>query len=46
MCHLGSISAVVKRPLKFDPAAETFGADVEANAMLIRPMRDEWKLTA
>ena len=43
-CYLGSISAAVKRPLKFDPVAEKFIGDDEANTMLIKPMRDAWKI--
>ena len=43
-CYLGSIAAAVKRPLKFDPVAEKFVGDDEANAMLIKPMRDGWKI--
>lgn len=41
-CYLGSIAAALKRPLKFDPAAETFPGDDEANRMLIKPMREAW----
>lgn len=44
ICHLGSISAKLGRGIKFDPAAETFGQDTEANALLLRPMRKPWKL--
>jgi hypothetical protein len=29
----------VKRPLKWDPVKENFGADAEANAMLSRKQR-------
>jgi predicted dehydrogenase len=43
-CYLGSISATLKRPLKFDPVAEKFDGDEEANQMLCRPMREAWKL--
>lgn len=41
-CYLGSIAAALKRPLKFDPAAETFPGDDEANRMLRRPVRESW----
>ena len=43
-CHLGTISAILKRPLKFSPSQEQFSADSDANAMLTRPMRAPWKL--
>jgi hypothetical protein len=33
------------RKLAWDPGAETFGGDAEANALLeARPFRGEWKL--
>lgn len=43
-CHIGAISAVLMRPLKFDPKAERFEGDELANQMLLRPMRDAWKI--
>lgn len=43
-CQLGAISAALGRALKFDPASERFVGDEEANTLLIKPMRDEWKL--
>lgn len=43
ICHLGAISAKLKRGLKFDPQAEKF-TDAEANTMLLRPMREAWKI--
>jgi predicted dehydrogenase len=43
-CYLGGISAALKRPLKFDPVAEKFVGDDEANGMLRKPMRDEWRV--
>jgi predicted dehydrogenase len=43
-CYLGSIAAAVMRPLKFDPVAEKFVGDDEANTMLIKPMREAWKI--
>jgi predicted dehydrogenase len=43
-CYLGSIAAAVNRPLKFDPVSEKFVGDEEANAMLMRPMREGWKI--
>jgi predicted dehydrogenase len=43
-CHIGAISAVLKRPLKFDPQVERFEGDEQANQMLLRPMREAWKI--
>ena len=45
MCHLGAISAVLGRPVKFDSAAENFGKDEEANRLLLRAPRGDWRLT-
>ncbi|MDB6069785.1 MAG: gfo/Idh/MocA family oxidoreductase [Verrucomicrobiales bacterium] len=45
LCHLGAVSAALGRPVKYDPAAETFGSDAEANALLARPLRGDWKLS-
>ncbi len=39
MCHLANISYRTGRALKFDPAAENFGGDAEANALLTRSYR-------
>lgn len=39
MCHLANISYRLGRQLWFDPAAENFGADYEANQMLSRDYR-------
>lgn len=44
VCHMGGIAARLGRPLKFDPVAERFENDEEANNLLIKPMRDPWKL--
>jgi len=43
-CHIGAIAAAVGRPLKFDPEQERFVDDAEANALLMRPMREPWTL--
>ncbi|MEZ5302748.1 MAG: hypothetical protein R3F11_19235 [Verrucomicrobiales bacterium] len=45
-CHLGAISAAVGKALRFDPKAEKFTGDgeAEANALLARPMRGDWSL--
>jgi len=40
LCHLGLISARLRRSLDFDPATETFVNDSEANALLTRKYRE------
>jgi hypothetical protein len=46
VCHIGVIAQRLGgRKLKWDPAKEVFDKD-EANKMLSRPMRGEWKLEA
>jgi predicted dehydrogenase len=44
ICHLGAIATVLKRKLKWDPAAERFAGDDEANARISRKMREPWTL--
>lgn len=45
LCQLASIALKAKRKLGWDPAAETFSNDNEANAsMNARPFRGDWKL--
>lgn len=44
-CHIGTISAKLGKPLKFDPKAERF-EDEEANKHLIRPMREAWTIAS
>jgi predicted dehydrogenase len=39
LCHLANIAYRLGRPLKLDPAAENFGSDGDANAMLTRNYR-------
>jgi len=42
--HLGNISMLLGRKLKWDPEKENFPDDHEANRMLSRPMRSPWRL--
>ena len=44
ICHLGNIALRLKRKLNWDPKAERFENDTEANAMMSRPMRSPWTL--
>ena len=44
ICHLGNIAMRLGRKLAWDPVAERFPADDEANAMLARPIRAPWQL--
>jgi len=43
-CHVGNIARWLGRAVRWDPAAEQFPGDDEANALLTRPMRDPWRL--
>ncbi|MEJ2701990.1 MAG: Gfo/Idh/MocA family oxidoreductase [Sedimentisphaerales bacterium] len=43
VCHLGNISMLLDRPLKWDPQAERFPNDDEANRMMWRPRRSPWR---
>ncbi len=45
VCHLANTAIKVGRKLRWDPKAERFENDAQANAMLSRPMRSPWKLT-
>lgn len=42
VCNLGNIAYQLKRPLKWNPKKEKFKNDAEANALLGRPMLNEW----
>jgi len=42
VCNIGNIAYQLKRPLKWDPKKEHFKKDKEANALLGRPMLNEW----
>lgn len=44
LCNLGNISMLLGRRLVWDPKAEQFKEDAEANGMLAREMRGEWSL--
>jgi predicted dehydrogenase len=46
VCHIANISLRLGRKLRWDPKAERFENDADANAMLTRPMRAPWKLEA
>ena len=42
VCNIGNIGYQLKRPLRWNPKKETFKNDDEANALLGRPMLNEW----
>ena len=44
VCHLGNIAYRLKRPLRWDPAAEQFIDDPEADLLVSRPMRSPWRI--
>jgi predicted dehydrogenase len=44
LCHLGNMSMLLKRPLKWDPAKEEFVGDDVANRMRWRPRRAPWNV--
>lgn len=44
LCHLGNIAMLLKRKLRWDPRAERFIGDSEANRMRWRPRRAPWQL--
>ena len=44
VCHIGNIAYWLNRPLKWDPDAERFVNDAEANRLLSRAMRAPWRL--
>lgn len=45
VCNIGNIAYRLNRSLKWNPKKESFANDAEANALLGRPMLDEWKIT-
>lgn len=44
LCQLGHIAVRLGRPLEWDPVAERFPHDSQANRLLGRPMRTPWHL--
>ncbi|NID12927.1 Gfo/Idh/MocA family protein [Fibrivirga algicola] len=42
VCNIGNIAYQLKRPLQWNPKKEQFKNDAEANALLGRPMTNEW----
>jgi predicted dehydrogenase len=44
LCHIGAISVLLGRGLEWDPDAESFLDDAEANRLLSRPMRAPWRV--
>ena len=42
VCNIGNIAYQLKRPLQWNPKKEQFRNDAEANALLGRPMKNEW----
>lgn len=44
VCHLGNIAIDLGRPLTWDPKAEEFPGDAEANAKRLKPYRSPWVL--
>lgn len=46
LCHLINICRIVQRRLHWDPKAERFVGDVEANQLLARPRRKGYELPA
>ncbi len=44
IAHIGHISMMLGRKLRWNPATERFVGDEEANGLLSRPMREPWVL--
>ncbi len=44
ICHLGNIAVRLGRELQWDPAAEKFVGDEQANLMVSKPMRSPWHI--
>jgi hypothetical protein len=46
VCHLGALAMRLGRKLKWDPKAEKFVGDRDANKWLAREMRKPWTYSA
>ncbi|MBI1317706.1 MAG: twin-arginine translocation signal domain-containing protein [Candidatus Hydrogenedens sp.] len=44
VCHIGNIAYWLRRPLKWNPEAQQFVDDPEANRLLMRSFREPWRL--
>ncbi len=44
ICHLGNIAMLLDRKVRWDPEAERFVNDPEADRMIGRPLREPWRL--
>ena len=44
VCNIGNIAYALGRPLQWDPRKERFKKDAEANKLLKRKMKKEWKV--
>ncbi len=44
VCHLGNISMLLGRPVKWNPKKEKFINDAAADQMISRPMRAPWRV--
>jgi hypothetical protein len=44
ICQQADIAMRLRRKVRWDPVAEQFENDQEANRMLSRPMRSPWRL--
>lgn len=44
VCNIGNIAYALQRPLEWDPGKEKFKKDGEANKLLKRRMKKEWKV--
>ncbi|HLU47970.1 MAG TPA: gfo/Idh/MocA family oxidoreductase, partial [Planctomycetota bacterium] len=42
--NLGKIALQLRRPLRFDPVAQVFIGDDEANRLIDPPMRGPWTI--
>lgn len=44
ICHLGNIAYELRQELTWNPVAERFTGNIEANSLLSRPMRSPWHM--